>query len=84
MLPFLLGDRLVGRVDLKANRQLARLEVRGGSAEEGVRVDRIAEPLAAELKQLAQWLRLEKVAVTSRRGDLMRALKKTSVGQASA
>lgn len=84
VLPFLLGDRLVGRVDLKANRQLARLEVRGGSAEEGVRVDRIVEPLAAELTQLAQWLRLEKVAVTSRRGDLMRALKKNFVGQASA
>ena len=84
VLPFLLGDRLVGRVDLKANRQLARLEVRGGSAEEAVRVDRIVEPLAGQLKQLAQWLRLEKVAVTSRRGDLMRALKKTSVGQASA
>jgi uncharacterized protein len=77
VLPFLLGDRLVGRVDLKANRQLARLEVRGGSAEEGVRIERIVEPLAAELTQLAQWLGLEAVAVTSRRGELMRALKKT-------
>ena len=84
VLPFLLGDKLVGRVDLKANRQLARLEVRGGSAEEGVRIDRIVEPLAAELVQLARWLGLEGVAVTSRRGELMRALKKVRVGQASA
>ncbi len=76
VLPFLLGDRLVGRVDLKANRHESRLEVRGGSAEKGVRVGQIVEPLAAQLSQLAQWLKLEGVAVVSRRGDLMRALKK--------
>ena len=74
VLPFLLGDRLVGRVDLKANRQSARLEVRGGSVEEGVRVEKIVEPLARELEQLAQWLGLEGWAATSRRGELMRAL----------
>jgi uncharacterized protein YcaQ len=76
VLPFLLGDRLVGRVDLKANRQEGRLEVRGGSAEKGVRVSQIVEPLAAELTQLARWLKLDSVAATSRRGELMRALKK--------
>jgi uncharacterized protein YcaQ len=76
VLPFLLGDRLVGRVDLKANRHETRLEVRGGSVEEGMRVGGIVEPLAAELRKLAQWLGLEGVAVTSRRGELMRELKK--------
>jgi uncharacterized protein len=76
VLPFLLGDRLVGRVDLKANRHEARLEVRGGSVEEGMRAGGIVEPLAAELRKLAQWLGLEGVAVTSRRGELMRELKK--------
>jgi uncharacterized protein len=83
VLPFLLGDRLVGRVDLKANRQDGRLEVRGGSAEKGVRVGQIVEPLAAELTQLARWLKLAGVAVTSRRGDLMRALKKLATTRAS-
>jgi hypothetical protein len=78
VLPFVLGDRVVGRVDLKANRQDSRLEVRGGSAEAGVRVSQIVEPLAAQLGQLASWLRLERVAVTSRRGELMRALRKPS------
>jgi uncharacterized protein YcaQ len=74
VLPFLFGDRLVGRVDLKANRHSARLEVRGGSVEEGVRVEKIVEPLARELEQLAQWLGLAHWAATSRRGELMRAL----------
>jgi uncharacterized protein YcaQ len=76
VLPFVHGDRIVGRVDLKANRQEARLEVRGGSAEQGVRVGQIVEPLATELVQLARWLKLDGVAVTSRRGELMRELKK--------
>lgn len=75
VLPFLLGERLVGRVDLKSNRQRARLEVRGGSVEEGVRVDRVVEPLARELGQLARWLGLERFEATSRRGELMRALR---------
>jgi uncharacterized protein len=78
VLPFLLGDRLVARVDLKSNRQRSRLEVRGGSAEEGMRVERVAEPLARELQRLAQWLGLERFEVLSRRGELMRALRKCS------
>src|SRR6185295_12590242 len=80
VLPFLFGDRLVGRVDLKANRQSAQLEVRGGSVEQGVRVDRIVEPLARELEQLAQWLGLAGWTATSRRGELMRALRLTRRG----
>jgi uncharacterized protein len=81
VLPFLFGDRLVGRVDLKANRQAARLEVRGGSVEEGVRVERIVEPLARELERLAQWLGLAGWAATSRRGELMRALKRSAAAR---
>jgi uncharacterized protein YcaQ len=83
VLPFLLGDRLVGRVDLKANRQDGRLEVRGGSAEKGVRVGQIVAPMRAELDQLARWLKLDGVAVISRRGELMRALKKPAAKRAS-
>jgi uncharacterized protein YcaQ len=74
VLPFLCGDRLVARVDLKANRQSGRLEVRGGSVEEGVRVGRIVEPLARELEQLTRWLGLGGWVAASRRGELMRAL----------
>ncbi|HJY39688.1 MAG TPA: crosslink repair DNA glycosylase YcaQ family protein [Steroidobacteraceae bacterium] len=84
VLPFLFGDRLVGRVDLKANRQNSRLEVRGGSVEEGVRVGTIVEPLVRELEQLAQWLGLAGWAATSRRGELMRALHVSRGGSRNA
>jgi uncharacterized protein YcaQ len=78
VLPLLLGDRLVGRVDLKSERKLNVLQVKGGSVEAGVSVADVIEPLDRLLTELAQWLGLEKYAVTSRRGELMRALRRLS------
>ena len=76
VLPLLLGDRLVGRVDLKSERQSGCLQVKGGSVEPGIDVGGVIAPLRELLAQLAQWLGLEKVAVTSRRGELMKSLRK--------
>ena len=78
VLPFLLGDRLAARVDLKADRQRSRLQVRGSSLEEGQSVARVAGPLRLRLQEMANWLGLEDVEMTSRRGELMRALKQRS------
>ena len=75
VLPFLHGDRLVGRVDLKADRKRGRLEVRGGGVEEGENAGRVAEAMAPQLQKMAAWLNLESVATTSRRGELMRELR---------
>lgn len=75
VLPFLSGEELVARVDLKADRQRSRLQVRGGGVEAGVAAKQVAEPLAAQLQALAQWLGLEKFEVVSRRGELMKLLR---------
>lgn len=75
VLPFLLGERLVGRVDLKSDRARGRLQVRGGSVEAGIPVKKVVAALAGQLNLLAGWLELEKVAVTSRRGDLLKLLR---------
>lgn len=74
VLPFLLGDNLVGRVDLKADRQTGVLRVQGAFAEPGVDTGLVASELAAELASMAGWLGLDGVAV-GERGDLAPSLR---------
>ncbi len=75
VLPFLLGDRFVARVDLRADRKRSALEVRGAWAEPGMVDDLDALPaLASELRTLAQWLELDAIDV-AKRGDLATALR---------
>jgi uncharacterized protein YcaQ len=69
VLPFLLGDELVARVDLKADRRAGVLRVQSAYAEPGVDVAAVSAHLAAELRLMADWLELDDVAVVER-GDL--------------
>jgi uncharacterized protein YcaQ len=58
VLPFLLGERLVARVDLKADRPAGRLRVIATHYEPGVKRREIAPALHDELQLLARWLGL--------------------------
>ena len=73
VLPFLLGDTLVGRVDLKADRARATLVVQAAHGEVGVDRAAVAAALAEELRLMAEWLELDRIEVRPA-GDLAAAL----------
>ncbi len=73
VLPFLLDEGLVARVDLKADRQTSTLQVLSSHGEAGIDQGRVAEQLHRELQDLARWLGLDHMKI-HRRGELARAL----------
>jgi hypothetical protein len=73
VLPFLLGEEIVARVDLKADRVAGALLVLGAYGEPGIVEPEVASELADELSAMAMWLGLDPVVV-SERGDLAAAL----------
>ena len=82
VLPFLLGDEIVARVDLKSDRKRSRLLVQSSFFEPSLanatkRADEIATALAGELRLMAGWLELDQVEVAAN-GDLASTLRRTT------
>jgi uncharacterized protein YcaQ len=77
VLPFLHGDRLAARVDLKADRARGRLLIRSAWAEPGLTGEGVLA-LRAELETLAGWLGLSGLEPGTQ-GDLMDALRRTGL-----
>ncbi len=71
--PLLVGDQLVGRFDLKADRASSRLLVQASWHEPGTVAGAVAEAAAGELRRMAGWLGLADVVVVPR-GNLHPAL----------
>jgi uncharacterized protein len=74
VLPFLLGDTIVARADLKAARHTGTLHVLAAYLEPGAQPGQTAAGLAAELASIANWLSLNSVQVSDR-GDLAAHLR---------
>jgi len=73
VLPFLLDDKLVARVDLKADRATSRLLAHAVHLEPGNDAAKVAGPLREELRLMADWLGLEDVSLP-RAGALGKAM----------
>jgi len=74
VLPFLLGDELVGRADLKADRKTGRLVVQASFLEPGQDPERVASAMTESLREMAGFLGLDTVDARPK-GDLNAALR---------
>lgn len=79
VMPFLLGDTVVARADVKADRRAGVVRVPGAFAEPGIDPARIAGPLFGELRALAAWLGLDGI-VADGDGALDHALRRAAGG----
>ena len=77
VLPLLLGDQLVARLDLKADRKTSTLRVGGAFIEPGAEQGRVAAAAAAELDAMREWLQLHDIAI-ARRGNLAAPLRRST------
>ncbi|MEO6913972.1 MAG: crosslink repair DNA glycosylase YcaQ family protein [Candidatus Baltobacteraceae bacterium] len=68
VLPYLLDDALVARIDAKADRAAGKLIVHAVHLEAGIKSGVVMSHLKPDLEQMAQWLGLESVKLPPRLG----------------
>ncbi len=76
VLPFLAGETLAARVDLKAARESSALLVQAVHLEPGSHAAATAESLSFELRDVATWLGLDRIVVT-KKGSFARVLSQS-------
>ena len=80
VLPFLLNEKIVGRLDVKADRKAGVLRVPGAFAEPTIgtnsEIEEVATAMALELRGLADWLNLTEITV-ARNGTIHHALRRS-------
>jgi uncharacterized protein YcaQ len=69
VLPFLMGEKIAARLDLKADRAAGRLLVLAAHLEPGADPQAVAQALHGELHLMAQWLGLDAIDIAGS-GDL--------------
>ena len=77
VLPFLMGERMTARVDLKAERKASTLRVAAAHLEPGLDAGKVATALSTQLRLMADWLSLEKIKVDPK-GELAAHLTRSS------
>ena len=77
VLPFLLGDELVARVDLKTDRAAGVLRVLGAFSEPRTDLADVAGRLRGALDDLAMLVGCDRWVVSGRRGDLLGPLRRS-------
>jgi len=77
VLPLLVGDTLVGRLDLKADRKTSTLGVQGAFIEDGQDRNAVSLAAAGELDAMRGWLGLAAMSVAAR-GNLASGLRRAT------
>jgi uncharacterized protein YcaQ len=76
VLPFLMGDRIAGRLDGKTDRRARRFRVFGAFAEPGADQNLTAEGMARALDDLATFVGVDGWRVEGNRGELIEQLRR--------
>ncbi|MGZ0229783.1 MAG: winged helix-turn-helix domain-containing protein, partial [Acidimicrobiales bacterium] len=74
VLPLLVDDQIVGRIDAKTDRAANTFRVLGAWAENGVKIEDVADRIRPALQEFARFVGVDQLEIVDR-GDLAPALR---------